>query len=197
MHARARTNRHVCVWGARERDFFHKMQTATCWILKCYYHKNRHFIEPIAYSICSWFEFLNFVGVLVFFRIHSLLCYCKMLQFKLFNVHLAAFFENDFSILFLTRRRLFGNITKCWEKKGIFKSFLKINLSHRKWRSTQFLNFKFRFDGTNFVNVCVFFRTPIIISKDAEKTIRTYIRQSCDFIHAINDSNKRNQSKYS
>lgn len=117
VHARARTNRHVCVWGARERDFFHKMQTATCWILKCYYHKNRHFIEPIAYSICSWFEFLNFVGVFAFFRIHSLLCYCKMLQFKLFNVHLAAFFENDFSILFLTRRRLFGNITKCWEKK--------------------------------------------------------------------------------
>lgn len=75
---RARTYTHVCVWGARERDFFHKMQTATCWILKCYYHKNRHFIEPIAYSICSWFEFLNFVGVLAFFfRIHSLLCYWK------------------------------------------------------------------------------------------------------------------------
>lgn len=154
---RARTYRHVCVWGARERDFFHKMQTATCWILKCYYHKNRHFIEPIAYSICSWFEFLNFVGVFVFFSYSFVAMLLKMLQFKLFNAHLVAFFGNDFSILFLTRRRLFGNITKCWEKKKIFKSFLKINLSHRKWRSTQFLNFKFLFDGTNFVNVGYFF----------------------------------------
>lgn len=135
---------------------------------------------------------------LCFFSYSFVAMLLKMLQFKLFNAHLVAFFGNDFSILFLTRRRLFGNITKCWEKKKIFKSFLKINLSHRKWRSTQFLNFKFLFDGTNFVNVGYFFRTPIIItSKDAEKTIRTYIRQSCDFIHAINDSNKRNQSKYS
>lgn len=154
---RARALTDMCVWGARERDFFHKMQTATCWILKCYYHKNRHFIEPIAYSICSWFEFLNFVGVFVFFSYSFVAMLLKMLQFKLFNAHLVAFFGNDFSILFLTRRRLFGNITKCWEKKKIFKSFLKINLSHRKWRSTQFLNFKFLFDGTNFVNVGFFF----------------------------------------